>query len=86
MGAPDGRIFLGVYFVPPRSDTDKDGVSDSDDQCPFLAEDRDGYQDQDGCPDPDNDGDMVPDLDDKCPAEAAEEDRDQDEDGCTDAK
>ena len=86
VGAPDGRVFLGVYFVPPRSDTDHDGVRDSDDACPFLAEDRDGFQDQDGCPDPDNDEDMVPDLDDKCPSEAAEEDRDQDEDGCTDAK
>lgn len=86
VGTPDGRLFLGAYFVPPRSDSDHDGVSDSDDACPFLAEDRDGFQDEDGCPDPDNDNDMVPDLDDKCPNEAAEEDRDQDEDGCTDPK
>jgi hypothetical protein len=85
VGAPDGRLFLGAYFVPERSDSDHDGVNDSEDACPFLAEDRDGFQDQDGCPDPDNDSDMVPDLDDKCPSEAAEEDRDQDEDGCTDA-
>lgn len=85
VGAPDGRIFLGVYFVPPRSDSDHDGVDDSDDQCGFLAEDRDGYQDEDGCPDPDNDNDLVPDLDDKCPNQPAEEGRDDNEDGCTDA-
>jgi hypothetical protein len=85
VGAPDGRVFLGAYFVPPRSDSDQDGVSDSDDQCNFLAEDRDGYQDEDGCPDPDNDNDLVPDLDDKCPNEPAEEGRDDNEDGCTDA-
>jgi hypothetical protein len=84
VGAPDGRIFLGAYFVPPRNDSDKDGVKDADDHCPYLAEDRDGFQDDDGCPDLDDDGDMVPDLDDKCPKETAEEGRDDDEDGCTD--
>jgi hypothetical protein len=85
VGAPDGRVFLGVYFVPPQSDNDGDGVDDADDACPYLAEDKDGFQDEDGCPDPDNDNDLVPDLDDKCPNVAAEEGRDEDEDGCTDA-
>jgi OOP family OmpA-OmpF porin len=84
VGAPDGRVFLGAYFVPPRNDSDHDGVKDADDACPYLAEDRDGFQDDDGCPDPDNDGDMVPDLDDKCPKQTAEEGHDDDEDGCTD--
>lgn len=85
VGAPDARIMSGLYFVPPRADSDHDGVDDSDDQCAFLAEDRDGTQDEDGCPDPDNDNDLVPDLDDECPNEPAEEGRDEDEDGCTDA-
>ncbi|MET0386179.1 MAG: hypothetical protein ABW321_09495 [Polyangiales bacterium] len=85
VGVPDGRVFLGAYYVPPQQDSDHDGVDDSADSCPYLAEDRDGYQDNDGCPDPDDDGDMVPDLDDKCPKQAAEEGRDDDEDGCTDA-
>jgi hypothetical protein len=85
VGAPDARIMTGLYFVPPRADSDHDGVDDSDDQCAFLAEDRDGNQDEDGCPDPDNDNDLVPDLDDKCPNEPAEEGRDDNEDGCTDA-
>lgn len=85
VGTPDGRLFLGAYFVPPRLDSDHDGVDDSDDECSFLAEDLDGFQDEDGCPDPDNDNDLVPDLDDKCPNDPAEEGRDEDEDGCTDA-
>jgi OOP family OmpA-OmpF porin len=85
LGAPAGRLFLGLYGVLPETDEDRDGVDDADDACPFLAEDRDGFQDGDGCPDPDNDNDLVPDLDDKCPSSAAEEGRDDDEDGCTDA-
>jgi OmpA-OmpF porin, OOP family len=84
VGTPDGRLLLGVYGVLPRKDQDGDGIDDSDDACAYLAEDLDGWQDDDGCPDPDNDGDLVPDLDDKCPAAAAEEGRDEDEDGCTD--
>jgi OOP family OmpA-OmpF porin len=84
VGTPDGRVFLGLYGVPPRADQDDDGVDDDDDQCPFLAEDRDGFQDADGCPDPDNDEDMIPDVDDKCPNATAEEGHDDDEDGCTD--
>ena len=37
------------------------------DKCPNQPEDMDGWQDDDGCPDPDNDGDSVLDLDDMCP-------------------
>ena len=84
IGSPDGRVVLGVRWSPTDSDQDGDGLSDGDDQCPFLAEDRDGFNDTDGCPEPDNDNDLVPDLDDRCPDEQAEEGRDEDEDGCTD--
>jgi hypothetical protein len=84
IGTPDARILLGLYAVPPKHDQDDDGIDDDADKCPFLAEDRDGFQDDDGCPDPDNDNDLVPDLDDKCPNESAEEGHDDDEDGCTD--
>src|SRR6185503_6446820 len=35
------------------------------------AEDVDGFEDADGCPDPDNDGDEVPDTEDVCPNVAA---------------
>jgi len=84
IGTPGLRAIAGVWYAPGNFDADHDGVPDSRDQCPFLAEDHDGYKDDDGCPDPDNDNDLVPDADDLCPNEAALEDRDQDEDGCTD--
>ncbi len=48
-------------------DTDGDGIPDKDDPCPDRAEDFDGFEDTDGCPDPDNDRDGVLDVNDKCP-------------------
>ena len=38
---------------------DNDGLPDSSDPCPTLAEDYDGYQDETGCPEPDNDSDGI---------------------------
>jgi hypothetical protein len=84
IGTPDARVIAGVWFVPSSSDTDRDGIPDSKDQCPPLPEDMDGFQDSDGCPDPDNDNDLVPDVDDLCPNQEALEGHDDDEDGCTD--
>ena len=52
--------------------------------APELAEDRDGFQDGDGCPDWDNDDDGVADANDKCPTEKEDADGFQDEDGCPD--
>ncbi|NCG22207.1 MAG: OmpA family protein, partial [Rhodobacterales bacterium] len=52
-------------------------------RCVDSAEDLDGYDDKDGCPDPDNDDDGVPDIDDQC-KEAEDIDGWQDEDGCPD--
>jgi outer membrane protein OmpA-like peptidoglycan-associated protein len=66
------------------NDTDKDGIPDNVDQCPTIAEDIDGFQDSDGCPDPDNDGDGIPDLNDDCPNQAEDLDGWQDSDGCPD--
>jgi outer membrane protein OmpA-like peptidoglycan-associated protein len=43
-----------------QRDRDGDGIPDAIDMCPDDPEDRDGYQDYDGCPDPDNDRDPVP--------------------------
>ncbi len=48
-------------------DSDFDMLSDKEDRCRNAAEDGDGYQDLDGCPEPDNDGDLVPDQRDLCP-------------------
>jgi len=65
-------------------DDDHDGIKNDIDRCPKDAEDEDGFEDADGCPDPDNDKDNIPDLKDKCPNEAEDIDAYQDEDGCPD--
>jgi outer membrane protein OmpA-like peptidoglycan-associated protein len=65
-------------------DTDGDGIPDDVDKCPNEPEDKDGFQDEDGCPDPDNDADGIPDAQDKCPMQAEDKDGFQDEDGCPD--
>jgi outer membrane protein OmpA-like peptidoglycan-associated protein len=65
-------------------DQDKDGVKDDVDRCPKDAEDRDGFEDDDGCPDPDNDKDGIPDSKDKCADKAEDKDGFEDEDGCPD--
>jgi hypothetical protein len=85
VGTPTVRSTLAVEWAPRVHDRDSDRVPDDSDECPPLPEDFDGFEDEDGCPDPDNDGDLVLDQDDLCPIETAEEGRDEDEDGCTDA-
>jgi hypothetical protein len=84
IGAPDFRAFAMVAFNPDYRDRDHDGVYDINDKCPDQPEDRDGFQDSDGCPDPDNDADGIPDGNDKCPNEAEDVDDYQDQDGCPD--
>jgi outer membrane protein OmpA-like peptidoglycan-associated protein len=51
----------------PAADRDHDGILDAVDKCPDQFEDKDGFQDDDGCPDPDNDADGVLDAIDRCP-------------------
>src|SRR6185437_3728654 len=68
--------------VPP--DTDHDGIPDKTDKCPTEPEDKDGFEDADGCPDPDNDKDGIPDKADKCPNEPEDKDNFEDADGCPD--
>ena len=70
---------------PAPSDADGDGLTDDVDQCPQEAEDKDGFEDENGCPDADNDADGVADGSDKCPTEAEDKDGFEDEDGCPDA-
>ncbi len=79
---PDARIVLGFVYEPPHTDTDGDGIIDSRDLCPLKAEDKDGFEDRDGCPDDDNDGDGILDRDDRCPMVEEDYDGDEDEDGC----
>ena len=69
---------------PGAGDRDGDGIPDGADACPDEPEDKDGFQDEDGCPDPDNDGDGIADSRDKCPNEPEDKDGFQDEDGCPD--
>jgi outer membrane protein OmpA-like peptidoglycan-associated protein len=67
-----------------RLDTDEDGIPDSDDACPFESEDRDGFEDADGCPEPDNDGDGIADVKDICPLTGEVVNGFEDSDGCPD--
>ncbi|MGN6104928.1 MAG: OmpA family protein [Kofleriaceae bacterium] len=86
----DFRVTVGLTWAPQpagvaapgRNDNDGDGVPNSSDACVDEPEDRDGFQDEDGCPDLDNDADGIPDADDLCPNEAEDKDGFEDEDGC----
>jgi outer membrane protein OmpA-like peptidoglycan-associated protein len=66
----------------PERDRDGDGLVDSRDQCPEAPEDKDGFEDHDGCPDPDNDKDEIPDVDDACPNERGVRTADGKTNGC----
>jgi large repetitive protein len=70
--------------LKPPADRDKDGILDADDECPDEPEDKDGFEDGDGCPDPDNDRDGILDAADKCPNEPETINGFQDDDGCPD--
>ena len=63
-------------------DPDGDGIAGENDKCPKLAEDRDGYEDDDGCPESDNDQDGIPDAQDRCPLQPETVNGVDDEDGC----
>jgi len=84
VGVPSVRGVLGLGWAPRFYDADGDGIEDAKDECAELAEDRDGFQDGDGCPDFDNDDDGVADEDDKCPTEKEDADGFEDQDGCLD--
>ena len=92
VGTPGFRVYLGVSWAPPivgdepvDPDPDGDGLKGAKDQCPDDAEDKDGFEDDDGCPDLDNDGDGVPDLDEPdCRDKPEDKDGFEDADGCPD--
>jgi len=78
-------IMIGLSYSPFfDNDPDGDGIKGGEDLCPNEAEDIDGFQDEDGCPDADNDGDGILDINDKCPNEVEDVDGFEDTDGCTD--
>ena len=90
---PDFQVLVAAFLnfgviqkvvIESSGDRDGDGIPDNLDKCPDEPEDKDGFQDEDGCPDLDNDGDGIPDALDKCPNEPEDKDGFQDEDGCPD--
>ena len=97
---PDFEILLAGYMgfgaTPPAPapapapapkvdlDPDHDGILGAADKCPNEPEDKDGFEDDDGCPDLDNDKDGIADDKDKCPNEAEDKDGFEDDDGCPD--
>ncbi|MCK6572845.1 OmpA family protein [Myxococcota bacterium] len=87
LGTPDLRVFAGLAWAPPPvQDQDGDGLADEADKCPAQAEDKDGFEDKDGCPDADNDADTFLDALDKCPNEPETRNGFADDDGCPDAE
>ncbi len=84
--SPDLSMFFEVTWngFILKQDNDGDGIMNKDDKCPDQAEDKDGFQDDDGCPDPDNDKDGINDKEDKCPMDPEDKDGFQDADGCPD--
>ena len=82
IGSPQSRFFLSLGYAPDVRDSDGDGISNGRDKCPLIPEDKDGHDDEDGCPDDDNDGDRRPDATDKCPEQAEDLDGFDDDDGC----
>lgn len=82
IGVPVVRAFFGVSYTYERRDEDGDTIMEPADLCPSSAEDVDGFEDADGCPDVDNDGDVIADAADKCPDQAEDTDSFEDLDGC----
>ncbi|MEK6607084.1 MAG: OmpA family protein [Myxococcota bacterium] len=93
-GASDLRVLAGLGYEPPKEasgppppppadpDPDRDGLLGGADSCPLDAEDKDAFEDADGCPDPDNDHDGIVDASDRCVADAEDKDGFEDADGC----
>jgi outer membrane protein OmpA-like peptidoglycan-associated protein len=75
----------GLDAAPLAPDRDGDGLYDAVDSCPDDPEDKDGFEDEDGCPEADNDKDGILDGADGCPNMPEDKDGFEDEDGCPDA-
>ncbi len=78
-----GSVAAGLDTLGVR-DSDDDGVPDMQDGAPWAAEDKDGFQDEDGAPDLDNDQDGVPDVVDAAPNKPETKNRWHDGDGAPD--
>jgi len=86
----DVRFTTGLVWAPQlegaatpgKSDKDGDGLPNGVDGCPDEAEDKDSFEDEDGCPERDNDRDGIADADDRCANESEDKDGFEDGDGC----
>ena len=77
--------FTSVEFTGLEvRDTDKDGLVDYRDLCPYKPEDHDQFRDWDGCPELDNDRDTIVDAVDSCPNRPEVFNGYKDKDGCPD--
>jgi uncharacterized protein (TIGR03382 family) len=85
-GSPDWRVAAGIRLAFGDSDGDRDGdgIADGADRCVLEPEDRDTFEDADGCPDPDNDRDGVLDGNDGAPLDPEDKDDFEDADGVPD--
>ena len=86
---PHSLLMFGLSFTigapqttPRDADYDGDGIKGDDDKCVDEAEDKDGFEDADGCPDKDNDKDGLEDDKDQCKDKAEDKDTIVDDDGC----
>ena len=89
IGVPDARALFQVAYPSPRQaliapDSDGDGLRDPRDKCVSRPEDKDGFEDGDGCPELDNDKDGLQDSADRCPKDPEDRDNFEDADGCPD--
>jgi len=84
IGAPQYRLYASVGYSGVNVDADGDGILNDKDQCPEVAEDKDGFKDDDGCPEGDNDSDGVADAQDGAPNDPEDQDGFADEDGVPD--
>ncbi len=65
------QLTVGWSGMAKQLDSDKDGIINKLDKCPQEPEDKDDFEDEDGCPDIDNDKDGVLDSFDECPMQVA---------------
>jgi hypothetical protein len=82
VGVPLFRSVVGLGWAPRDHDKDGDRVPDDLDQCPDIPEDRDGFEDTDGCPELDNDDDGIIDREDACPNQKGSRSSDPRLNGC----
>jgi hypothetical protein len=82
VGVPSVRVTIAAGWTFGGHDRDGDGIYDDVDQCPEIAEDFDGFEDADGCPEVDNDDDGIIDREDACPNFAGPPSSDPRKNGC----